>query len=406
MTEDILSQLKQLRVMYAEAAPTDQKSMEQYAWIVCKALNKHTEELGALMCRQMLADVMRMPLARPSLLYSSVLWAATKVASVFADFHFVPFLNIWNPVQNLRKEDFQPGKSEDGKAFPSLAERMTRMCLLAQLIRPEEKVSFSFEPQFGFHPVTPMVVTKVTQSDVKGRKMFFASLIATDGTEVMTEAHALRANPLVPSDKRHYANVGQMYNVVLRDKKDGAGLRVVDAVLSPTSLSDVFRTTVGYVDSIDAEHGHTHIFDSLSRHFVSSGQRFVRAQKGDFVLFVPVIPLNSKFKSAIILPCTKSKAELLQSFPPREIRITSINTEKQYIAWELTDAANPITEQLSVLQLSQGETSPSFTKGFMNLNAAKEMMPELAINQTVQAIIFLRRGKDKTKRPVVACIVR
>lgn len=429
MAENILTQLQELRTLYAEAMPTDHKVIEQYAWIICKSINRHAEELGALACRQLLADLMRMPLPRPSMLYSSVLWSATKVASLYADFHFVPFLNLWNPTLHLRPEDFERGKStghegEEGNAqqangqdirtFPSLAERMVRGCMEAQLIRPEEKPNFMLKDWYGFHAIEPMVVTKVSQSEVKGRKMYFAQLTSQSGIEVVTEAHTLRTNPLTPSEGRHYANVGQLYNVLLRDKQDGSDMRVVDAVLSAHPLSAVFPVQTGYVEHIDHEHEHVHIFDSQSRHFVSSGQRFLKVNEGQFVSFVPIVPLKSKFKSAIVVPpavpagtpATAIQEALISSFPPREIRITFINKEKQYVAWELVDASQPITEQLSALQLSQGETSPSFDKGYINMSEALSMVLDLSVGQVLKAIIYLRRGKDKAKRPHVAKLIR
>lgn len=426
MAENILTQLQELRTLYAEAMPTDHKVIEQYAWIICKSINRHAEELGALACRQLLADLMRMPLPRPSMLYSSVLWAATKVASLYTDFHFVPFLNMWNPTMNLRPEDFERRKSTDNegegthpqqmqevRTFPSLAERMVRCCMEAQLIRPEEKHNFTLNDWYGFHSIEPMVVTKVSQSEVKGRKMYFAQLTSQTGIEVITEAHTLRTNPLTLQEGRHYANVGQLYNVLLRDKQDGSDVRVIDAVLSAQPLTAVFPVQTGYVEHIDHEHGHVHIFDNLSRHFVSSGQRFLKVSERQFVSFVPIVPLKSKFKSAIVVPpivpvgtpTTAVQDVLLQTFPPREIRITFINKEKQYVAWELVDASQPITEQLSALQLSQGETSPSFDKGYINLPDAQNIFPNLAVGQTLKAIIYLRRGKDKAKRPHVAKLI-
>lgn len=405
MNESLLTQLRELRHLFAEAVPNDKKTIEDYGWTISKSIIKHMEELDALTCRQLLADAIRLPIARPSALYSSILTAAIKMAGAFTDFHFVPFLNIWNPATNLRKEDYEQGKTADGKVFPSLAERMTKACLLAQLIRPEEKPSFALEQMFGYHNIQPMIVTKVTQSEVKGRKMYFAHLFGLDGEEIIAETHTLRSNPLSPSDKKHYVNVGQLYNTVLRDKQDGSGVRLVDAVLSSQPVSEVFPSCIGYIDFIDTEHNHIHIYDSLSRHFVSSGQRFVNAKEKQFVLFVPIVPNKSKFKSAIILPTTKNDAEMIAAFPPREIKITSINTEKQYCSWELTDKSNPITEQLSPLQISQGEASPSFTCGFASLDIIKQSTPNPTSNQILQAIIYLRRGKDKAKRPFVAIAI-
>ena len=396
MEEDILSKLNELRTLFAEAAPTDARVQEQYAWLICKGINRHAQELGALLCRQLLADAMRLPLSKPSLLYSSLLWSATKVANTFTEFHYVPFLNLWKPDQNLRPEDFQQGKSEDGKTFPSLSERMVRTMLTAQLMRPEEQPAFALEQTFGFHQIKDMVVTKVSQSEVKGRKMFFVQLTDAEGQVVMAEAHALRPNPLMPSERKHYVNVGQLYRVLLRDKQDGTECRLVDAVLSAQPLHEVFPVETGYVEHLDAEHGHIHVYDAHSRHFVSSGQRFVKASVGQFVRFIPIVPRQSAFKSAIILGTAT-----MEDFPMREIRIVQVNPEKQYYLWELTDVSQPITETLSPLQLEKGETSPSFTKGFINMDEAHRWVGGLAQGQLLRAVVFLKRGRDKQKRPVV-----
>lgn len=402
--DNILIQLQELRKLYADALPDDRRIMEQYAGIICKSINRHAEELGSTMCRRLLADLMSMPLPKPSYIYSSVLWAATKVSAMFPEFHFVPFLNLWNP-ENLRQEDYAQGKSDDGKVFPSLAERMIKASLVAQLIRFEEQPECHTTDMMGYLPVTQMVVTKVTQAEVKGRKMFFVKLISNGGMEAEAESHLLRVNPLNSSDKKHYVNVGQLYNVLLKRKESGDALRVVDAVLSAEPLTDVFETVTGYVEYIDEQHGHIHVYDSLSRHFVSSGQRFVNPAKDSFVSFVPVIPSGSLFKTAVIVPSRQSQGELMASFPLRDIVITHVNEEKQYASWELKDKDNPITEQLSPLQLSKGETSPSFTSGFVDLQFARSQCADIAVGVTLSAIIYLTRGKDRQKRPRIKKIL-
>lgn len=400
MNEDFLSKLMQIRAVYKEVAPTDQHTIEHYAWTVCKAINKNHDDLDSLTCRQLLADVMQAPLVHPSALYTYTLEAALKMAAQFPDFHFVPFLRMWN-IQNLSEADYKQKQGADGKVYPSLAERVTKAALVAQLIHPNE-VAEGIEPQrFRYHPIVPMIVVKVSQTEAKGRKLFFATLSTADGMEIMAETHTLRTNPLIPSEARHYVNVGELYNVLLRDKQDGSGTRVVDAVLSTQAITDVFPAVTGYVEHIDQQHAHIHIYDNLSRHFVSAGQRSVRVQEGQFVQFVPITPQKSKFKSAIII-----KPATIDSFPPREIRITWYNAEKQYYAWELIDNSSPITEQLSSLQISHGDTSPSFTQGFVNADFAQGAVPDIAVGNCLKAIVFLRRGKDGQKRPCIARLIK
>lgn len=404
MEESILTQLQNLRALYAETMPTDKKRQENYAWIVVKSINKHAEEMGSLMCRQLLSDVMKMPLERPSLLYSSILWSAIKVASLFPEFHFVPFLNMWCPAENLRKEDYEPKKDYLGREYPSLSERVVKTMLIAQLIRPDEVFSTPINIAcMGYHPVTQMIVTKVSKECVNGRDVWFATLVGADGTEVSTEMHKLRRNPLVQSDKKHYVNIGQMYDVVCKDKPTKTGMNVVDGVLSSRNVLEVFHPEVGYVENFDANYGQIHIYDGQSRHFVSSGQKFVKVEKGQLVTFIPIVPKTHQFKSAIIISSRDSIGELRAKFPLREIRITHENAEKQYYSWELTDKDNPITETLSSFQMSQGNSeSPSFVSGFINMDVARQYIPNIAVGTVAKAIIFLRRGKDKQKRPFVA----
>lgn len=139
----------------------------------------------------------------------------------------------------------------------------------------------------------------------------------------------------------------------------------------------------------------------------------------------------SKFHSALLAAVPSSSEEVKNIL--REIRITTINKDKGYAAWELVNKDEPITELLSPLQLSQGETSPSFTTGFLNLSTAPQASaltkgaitdayPSCAVATVPEAtasgfpipfrkgwegpaLIFLKRGKDKQKRPFVAKIL-
>lgn len=89
----------------------------------------------------------------------------------------------------------------------------------------------------------------------------------------------------------------------------------------------------------------------------------------------------------------------------REIRITTINKDKGYASWELTDKSRPITELLSPLQHSQGESSPNFTSGYLNLTAIPGVSASVMTSgQHLQAYIYLKRGKDSLKRPQIAKI--
>ena len=401
---DILAQLTELRRLFAESRPSDRNIVENYAWTICKVLNSNYEKIGALQCRQLLAEYMKLDIERPSKLHSAMLNAAAKIALAFVDFHFIPFLGLWD-INNLRDEDFAQQKDTSGKAFPSLAERVAKAYIISSLMRQDEvlppqmaeKMNAIVSAQ-GYHRPLPMVVTRITEALSNGRKIRFASLVSADGTEAMCELHNLKPNPAVPTISRsaHYVNVGNLYDVVLKDKKSGDGTNVHIGLLASKSIADVFPTLTGYVEHIDAEHKHIHIYDSLSRHLVASGQRLT-VQVGNFVRIVPVVPAKNKFKSAIILKVLPQN-EGRETFGLREIKITFVNMEKGFVAWDLTDSSQPIIEA--------GTTEPSYTSGYIPTDFFLEHRMSIPkVGDSLRAVMFLKRGKDAMKRPHVVLIV-
>lgn len=408
MTENLLTQLANLRKLFADAAPTDPKVVSDYAWTIVKVLLQHTEEVGSVNARQLLADCIKLPLEHPSKLYSTLLAAAVKVANTYPEFRFATFMRMWD-LHNFRPEDNQRQASQDGKSFPSLVERSAKALGHSLILHPEvSSAAEDLEPLLlsqGF-TVQPMLVTRIKEALGKdGRKYIFATLTSADGVEVETIAHNLQPSPLhpLPEGKRHYINIGQLYDCLVRTKKDASpssSSSLTTAYLSQRKPSESFPTTIGYIEAIDSAHGHMHIYDYDSRHFVAPVQRFSRERVGDFVRFIPVTPQASKFKTAIILSTVPADSSEVTAIL-RDIRITHINREKGYAAWELIDTSTPITELLSPLQLSQGETSLSFTNGYLNLTNTPDASV-LSEGQSLRALIYLKRGKDRQKRPHIA----
>lgn len=373
------------------------------AWEIVKQLNSEVKTLGSSVARQLLAEGLRHTAERPSKLHSALLGSAVKVAENYCEFRFIAFLTFWN-LGNLRPEDHERTKSQDGKSFPSLADRVCRTFVNDRLLHPDDALP---EDQFailqplleerGLLPVQHMVVTRIKEAtNQQGRKFRFVTLVSPTGRQVECVANQLQPSPLhpLPEGKRHYVNIGQLYDVQLRGDKLHA------AYLSSKKAEDYFSTAVGYVEHIDTEHGHIHLYDSLSRHFVAPVLRFSKEQEGDLVRFIPVMPRDSMFKTAVNL----TRATLDEAFAEglvREIKVTSVNEAKHYASWELTDPSRPLTEQLSYYQISQGQVSPSFTTGYLNLTDELS----LASSLTLKAIVYLKRGKDLQKRPHVARIV-
>ena len=398
MEENFEERIDTLRQLLKESGDPRPEDCEKYVGIVISAILQHAEDLGGLRCRQILAETLQLPLQRPSYHYSGILRAATKMAALFPEFHYVPFLNLWEPQKNLRKEDFEESKSKDGKTFRPLVEQMVRQLYAAQLLRPEEKPLFEVNDTFGYQPICSMVVTNILHKESNEKHFYFVQLADREGQIIDCEMHQLRANPLTADpNKKSYVNIGQIYDVLLR--KSEKGLRVVDAICSSRKVTELFPTAVGYIEHIDEAHGHIHIYDGESRHFVSQGQRFVKASQGQLVEFVPIVPLKSGFKTGIIVNTRHSQADLRAAFPEREITITQLNAKNGYAVWELTDKSRPIQERLSDYQKGEGAPNEAFNSGFVNLDTLQRWMPEVSVGDKGRGIIYLRRGKDGTKRP-------
>lgn len=424
-TPSLLEQLEQVRQLYNEVGASNPRVTENYGWLIVKLLNSDEMERDSLHSRLYLSEYMHLPSPRPSRLHSAILGAACKMAQRFADFRFGAFLQMWD-VRHLRPEDLAPGKLQDGKTCLSLAERATKAYMHSLLLRPDDCLEREqldllrpVAQKMRYYSPRPMLVTRVTKGEVRGRTIRFAHLIDARGLELSCEIHNLLPNPLAPSaDGRHYAGVGQIYDVLPREKqhfadesRDADVCRIEQAYLSLKPIAEVFPTAVGYVESYDAGHQHFHIFDQYSRHLVAdaAAQRLgqygqISLTAGDYVLFAPIIPASKApgkrvFKQAHII-YKYAREEGPAAFGFREAKVTFVNAEKQYYSWELADAASPIVED--------GTTEPAFTSGFVSFGEGRGphrgAVPVPAVGQTIRLVVYLKRGKDRQKRPHVVYV--
>lgn len=423
-----LDTLEQVRQLYQSVESPDEGLKERYAWVIVKALYSKELENDSLRSRQYLAEYVHLDLPRPSKVHSAVLGAACSMAKRFADFRFAPFLRMWD-VRHLRQEDYAEGRSEGGKTFLSLAERVTKAYMHAVLIRPDEvlpkeqlDVLRPIAQKMRYSSPRTMIVAQVRKVEThSGRPMRFAQLVDARGLVLDCEVHALAPHPLVPvPGGKHYVNVGQLYDVLPRGKKRQADdaekrsdLAIEEAVLSSGRLGEAYPLCVGYVERYDAQHQHYHVFDGQSRHLVAeaSSQRLGLYGRpavcaGDFVSFAPIVPRpktagGKVFKSAYIVSKYAPEAGLA-AFGLREAKVLFVDTAKKYYRWELTDPSQPIVEQ--------GTTEPSFTSGYVNFDGDAgphphgQNLPE--VGEVVQLVVFLHRGKDKQKRPRVVYVKR
>ena len=416
----LFEQLEQMRCLFAEVADADQRTTENYAWLIVKALSSDLLASDSVRSRQYLAEAIHLPLPRPSKLYSALLGAACKMAQRFPEFRFGAFLKMWD-LQNLRADDYLSVSVGDGKAIPPLARRVAKNYMHALLLHPADEVPAEqlqplrnvLEEMRYLHPHV-MMVTKVSPVKMQRGTMYVACLIDAYGFEIpFCPVADLKPHPLHSSkDARHYVNVGQLYDVLLRKKEPGDNSRALDpkygveaAYLTSAPFGEAYPVAVGYVESYDAAHQYYHVYDGLSRHFVADAAnenfgRFGRPtiQVGDFVQFAPIIPYTHDkgkkvFKRAHIIH-TYTREEGPQAFGLREVRVAQVDTSRKFYRWELTEPSHPIVEE--------GTTEPSFTSGFVSLDDDREPRNAVpAVGQTLQIVVYLKRGKDQQKRPHV-----
>lgn len=372
-------------------------------WALVKVCNEALANKDFTTVRQQLAAYFKLGVKGPSNLHSAILSIAVKLGTLCADFHLVPFLNIWG-LQHLRPEDSDARVGEDGKRIPSLVERLAKSYAYALLFHPEEHIEpeleamlFSLLQKKGFvgddaPKICPLMATRLIQKEVRGHKMTFVSLISPDGEDFLAEVHTLTA-----FQRLRYDDIpGTVFHAIFRNSEDKGNIRIEAAIPTNSNLEDSFPTKVGYVEFIDSTHGHIHIYDNESRHYVSESSR-IRAKVGEYVGFTPIIPKGTNFKTAIIrkvLPSDQGAAK----FGMRQAKITYTDPTKGFASWELLPSedgsVHPIVET--------GTTEPSFTKGYINQQLADSLNQQLpTVGTMVSLVVFLKRGKDKQKRSFV-----
>lgn len=344
------------------------------AWNIYRYLNQHYKELGSTESRILLNSYLKMRLERPSLIHSCILSVALKMCDVYDDFRLPAFLQVWGYPQCLRPEDRERQTNAQGRSFLSLAERTERVLNHYLLHHAAER-----QPSASPEAILPMVAVKVFETESNGRKRKSVKLVGPRGEELLADSHAFPCKP--------WEIVGNLFDVLVRHSKEG-NPRAEEVVVSQKSVSDAFPPIVGYVDRFDGQHGHFHIFDSLSRHFVAENPR-LKPTVGGFVMFSPIVPAVDKFKSAVVTQLlTPDQGQ--QAFGLLPASVSYVNAEKGYFYYKLTD--NPPTTPEGTITL-EGSAQLSLSPA------------SLRVGQLVRLLLFLKRGKDGAKHNYVVSIL-
>ena len=368
------------RQQLEEALATGQQHPEETQWTIFRYLKAHYATMGSVEARMLLAAYIKLHERRPSLIGSCMLGLALKIHEAYADFRLPQFLQAWGYDECLREEDRQPQTGKDGRRYLSLRERVERARASYLLHHPQEAHG-------DCNAITTMYAVKIFEKEQQGRKRRFVKLVAPDGLLMIADSHQFPCKP--------WEIVGLVFDVLTRVSRQGRE-RAAEIVASSKRVDEAFTSETGYVDGIDLQHGHIHVFDSQSRHFVAdrSTLRVKGVEKGSFVRFCPIIAQDDPFKSAAIIETLPHEAGL-EAFGTCEATVMYVNRTEHY--WKYALTAVPSSQQPT--EAPEAIAREGFAK--LDLLPASRQAT-LAPGQRVRIVLFLKRGKDGTKRNHVA----
>lgn len=345
-------------------------------WKIYRYLQNNYKTIGSVTARTLLAAYMKLHVKRMSLIDSCMLGMAVKISETYVDFKLPKFLEAWGYDSCLRAQDLQRQTGKDGRQYLSLKERVERALQSYRLHHPEECKG-------ECDCVVSMYAAKVFEKEANGRKHRYVKLVATNGSELIADSHQFPCRP--------WEIGGRLFDVLTRVSKQG-NERVSDIVVSAKRVDEVFSTEVGYVEFVDESHGHIHVYDSQSRHFVAdkSAHTALKISVGNYVRFCPIIANGDHFKSAAIVS-VMDKYEGRKAFGIYEAKVEYANVKDRYIRYSLESAIR-YTPEGNIIKAGFASTA----------NLPEDVRNGMVQGSHVHLILFLKRGKDGMKHNYVA----
>lgn len=347
-------------------------------WKIYRYLQNNYKTIGSVTARTLLAAYMKLHVKRMSLVDSCMLGMAVKISETYGDFKLSKFLEAWGYDSCLRAQDLQRQTGKDGRQYLSLKERVERALQSYRLHHPEECNG-------ECEGIVSMYAAKVFEKEINGRKLRYVKLVATNGSELIADSHQFPCRPWEIS--------GRIFNVLTRVSKQG-NERVSEIVASAKRVDEAFSAEVGFVEFIDESHGHIHIYDSQSRHFVAdkSAHTALKISVGNYVRFCPIIANGDHFKSAAIVS-VMDKYEGRKAFGIYEAKVEYANVKDRYIRYSLESAIR-FTPEGNIIKAGFASTA----------NLPEDVRNGMVQGSHVRLILFLKRGKDGMKHNYVADI--
>lgn len=347
-------------------------------WKIYRYLQNNYKTNGSVTARTLLAAYMKLHVKRMSLVDSCMLGMAVKISETYGDFKLSKFLEAWGYDSCLRAQDLQRQTGKDGRQYLSLKERVERALQSYRLHHPEECNG-------ECEGIVSMYAAKVFEKEINGRKLRYVKLVATNGSELIADSHQFPCRPWEIS--------GRIFNVLTRVSKQG-NERVSEIVASAKRVDEAFSAEVGFVEFIDESHGHIHVYDSQSRHFVAdkSAHTALKISVGNYVRFCPIIANGDHFKSAAIVS-VMDKYEGRKAFGIYEAKVEYANVKDRYIRYSLESAIR-YTPEGNIIKAGFASTA----------NLPEDVRNGMVQGSHVRLILFLKRGKDGMKHNYVADI--
>ena len=345
-------------------------------WKIFRYLQHNYKTMESVTARTLLAAYMKLHVKRMSLIDSCMLGMAVNISETYSDFKLPKFLEAWGYDQFLRPQDLQRQTGKDGRQYLSLKERVERALQSYRLHHPEESDG-------ECEGVVSMYAAKVFEKEKDGRKRRYVKLVATNGSELIADSHQFPCRPWEIS--------GRMFDVLTRVSKQG-NERVSDIVASRKRVDEVFSVEVGFVEFIDESHGHIHVYDSQSRHFVAekSACSALKISVGNYVRFCPIIANGDHFKSAAIVS-VMDKYEGRKAFGIYEAKVEYANVKDRYIRYSIESAIR-YTPEGNIIKAGFASTA----------NLPEDVRNGMVQGSHVHLVLFLKRGKDGMKHNYVA----
>lgn len=345
-------------------------------WKIFRYLQHNYKTMESVTARTLLAAYMKLHVKRMSLIDSCMLGMAVNISETYSDFKLPKFLEAWGYDQFLRPQDLQRQTGKDGRQYLSLKERVERALQSYRLHHPEESDG-------ECEGVVSMYAAKVFEKEKDGRKRRYVKLVATNGSELIADSHQFPCRPWEIS--------GRMFDVLTRVSKQG-NERVSDIVASRKRVDEVFSVEVGFVEFIDESHGHIHVYDSQSRHFVAdkSACSALKISVGNYVRFCPIIANGDHFKSAAIVS-VMDKYEGRKAFGIYEAKVEYANVKDRYIRYSIESAIR-YTPEGNIIKAGFASTA----------NLPEDVWSGMVQGSHVHLVLFLKRGKDGIKHNYVA----